>query len=285
MIYDCAVVGAGPSGITAAVQLKRAGWNVAIIERGDIGGLVRNAHRIENVLGFPDGISGAELANRLARHVRQLRIPVLCGNVRAITRKGSEPFRIQTGNTTVRARTVIVATGTAAAKAQIPGEQTAVRRRLAWYEIADIPPLRTKKRFLIIGGGDAGFDYAIALHESGHESIILMRSGPQCIATLRRRAEALGIPRVERIAPLRLRCNGPAIELHCKERCWRADYALIAIGRKPNLPRMRVGNKKGLYYTGDVLGGRNRQIHIAAGHAMRLALRLIRSGIPSPPHA
>lgn len=281
MIYDCAVVGAGPAGIAVAVQLKRAGWNVILFERGNIGGLVRNAHCIENCLGFPNGISGAQLARLLARHIRRQRLLLLHRDVRTISRRGSGPFHIRTSQGTVRARKVIIATGTMPREAGIPGERAMSGKRV-FYEIADLPPFRSKKRFLVIGGGDAGFDYAVALREAGHEPFVLARTGPRCIAALRRHAVALRIPCVERVTPLRLQRVGSAIELLCKEGRWRADYALIAIGRKPDLPRITVGDRSGLHYTGDVRGGQNRQVHIAAGDALRLALRLIRS-VPPPP--
>ena len=75
MTYDCIIIGAGPAGVAAAVHMKRTGLNIVLIEKKNIGGLLRNANLIENYLGFPEGISGKRFAGCLRRHLQRLRIP------------------------------------------------------------------------------------------------------------------------------------------------------------------------------------------------------------------
>ena len=54
-IIDCAIVGAGPAGIISSIQLKRCGFNVILFEKDQVGGLLKNANKIENYLGFING--------------------------------------------------------------------------------------------------------------------------------------------------------------------------------------------------------------------------------------
>ena len=57
-VYDTLIVGGGPAGIAAAIQLKRSGFKVLILEKNKLGGLLRNANLVENYPGFPGGLSG-----------------------------------------------------------------------------------------------------------------------------------------------------------------------------------------------------------------------------------
>lgn len=70
MIYDCIIIGAGPAGLIASVQLKRDNFNVMLIEKNAIGGLLKNSNLVENYLGFPNGITGTELVKVFKNQLR-----------------------------------------------------------------------------------------------------------------------------------------------------------------------------------------------------------------------
>jgi thioredoxin reductase len=272
MTYDCVIVGAGPAGLIAAIQLKRSGHSVLLIEKSRIGGLLRNAKKVENYLGFAGGISGKELSRRLEEQLQSCDVEVVFEEVKEI-RKGKDAFAVLASNpSSHEARSVIVATGTLPRKAGIEGEDELAGERV-FYEPADLPRFNNKKKFLIIGGGDAGFDYAVNLSSQGHSATIMTKSRTSCLLLLKEEAEARGIEVHEHITTKRMKKKGEMVEVAYDEETFTADYVLIAVGREPCLPR-GVIEQEGLYIVGDVKNASRRQVHIAAGDGLRAALHL-----------
>lgn len=111
-LYDVVVVGAGPAGLAAGVYAASEGLSVAVIERDAPGGQAGQSARIENYLGFPNGLSGADLSHRAATQARRLGAEmVLARSVDALEPRGSiHALRFDDG-TEIEARAVIVATG------------------------------------------------------------------------------------------------------------------------------------------------------------------------------
>jgi thioredoxin reductase (NADPH) len=113
-LYDVVIVGAGPAGLAAAVYASSEGLRTAVIERDAPGGQAGQSARIENYLGFPNGLSGADLSHRAATQARRLGAEmVLARNVEALEGRGSiHALRFDDG-TEIEARAIIIATGVA----------------------------------------------------------------------------------------------------------------------------------------------------------------------------
>ena len=111
-LYDVVIVGAGPAGLAAAVYAASEGLRTAVIERDAPGGQAGQSARIENYLGFPNGLSGANLSHRATTQARRLGAEmVLARNVQALETRGSiHALRLDDG-TEIEARAVVVATG------------------------------------------------------------------------------------------------------------------------------------------------------------------------------
>ena len=109
-MYDALVIGGGPAGMTAAIYLKRANLNVALIEKGAPGGKMTETYLIENYPGFPL-INGADLALAMYQQIVNLNIPHLYGEVKAVE-KNKDGFIVKTDYEEHPAAKVIVATGT-----------------------------------------------------------------------------------------------------------------------------------------------------------------------------
>ncbi|PIR52801.1 hypothetical protein COU76_04620 [Candidatus Peregrinibacteria bacterium CG10_big_fil_rev_8_21_14_0_10_49_10] len=281
MTYDSIVIGAGPAGITAAVHMKRSGLKVALFEKGRIGGLLRNANRVENYLGFPDGISGKELIAYFEDHLIKNQVPLIREEIVEIGGE-EDAYVVKTAAASYTGATVVIATGTVAKQAGFPGEKELVGTTL-FYEVADVPEEARHAIIVVVGGGDAAFDYALHLHRQGHFPTLVTRSEACCLPMLRVRAEEKGIPFLEHLDVLGVRGKGDGIEVQCANQTLQAHYVLIAVGREPYYPRITAYNRSGIHFAGDVHGSRFRQVHIAAGDALRIAMDITFSLLT--PHA
>ncbi len=111
-LYDVVVVGAGPAGLAAAVYASSEGLRVAVIERDAPGGQAGQSARIENYLGFPNGLSGSDLSHRAATQARRLGAEmVLARSVEALEHRGNIHAVIFDDGSEIEARAIIVATG------------------------------------------------------------------------------------------------------------------------------------------------------------------------------
>jgi thioredoxin reductase (NADPH) len=118
--YDVVIVGAGPSGLAAAVYGAAEGLGTIVIEREAPGGQAGTSARIENYLGFPSGVSGDELAARALQQARRLGAEILV--TRSITRIDAQSHQVQLDEGDVlRARTVILACGVSWRRLSIEG--------------------------------------------------------------------------------------------------------------------------------------------------------------------
>lgn len=118
--YDVAIVGGGPAGLAAAVYGASEGLRTIVVEREAPGGQAGTSSRIENYLGFPNGVSGDELANRALQQARRLGAEILV--TRSVARIDPAMRKVfLDGGDAVRARTLILATGVAWRRLAIEG--------------------------------------------------------------------------------------------------------------------------------------------------------------------
>jgi thioredoxin reductase (NADPH) len=118
--YDTVVIGAGPSGLAAAVYGASEGLQTIVSEREAPGGQAGTSSRIENYLGFPSGVSGDELASRALQQARRLGAEILV--TRAITRIDPATHQVHLdGGDVLRARTIVLACGVSWRRLSVPG--------------------------------------------------------------------------------------------------------------------------------------------------------------------
>ncbi len=281
------IIGAGPAGIAAAIQLKRSGVAPLVVEKERVGGLLKNAHWVENYPGFPDGIAGIHLVSLLERQLAGHGLEVLFEEVINVELDG-DAFCVETTMRHWMSLIVIVASGTKPRKISdvtlCPGAEERIFYEM--YPLRDV----VGKKIAIVGAGDAAFDYALNLGRN-NDIVILSRSEKsRCLPLLRER-----VSRSPRITVLdetivrRITVSPEGLHIESvwreKQTCRHVDFLVFAIGREPQLDflsetvrkRRRELEESGrLYQIGDVHNGLFRQTAIAVGDGVKAAMRIIK---------
>lgn len=170
--YDCIVIGAGVSGMTSAIYLKRAEINVGLLEKSAPGGQINKTSLIENYPGFSG--DGPSLAMNMFDQVNKLKIPYIYGDVKTIETIDNG-FKIITDVSIITTKKIIVATGRTANKLGIPLEDELTNRGISWCAICD-GPLFQNKKVAVVGSGNSALEESLYLAGICSEVIILNRS-------------------------------------------------------------------------------------------------------------
>ncbi|MEM1883055.1 MAG: FAD-dependent oxidoreductase, partial [Candidatus Bathyarchaeia archaeon] len=163
---DLIIVGAGPSGLTAGIYGARSGLRTLILEKGQAGGALNEIPYIENYPGFPDGISGQELAEKMVNQCRKFGGVIReFEEVTGIDFSGEEKI-VRTDKGAYSASAVIIASGSRHRKLNVPGESEFEGRGVSYCALCD-GPLFKNLRVLVVGGGNAAAVSALYLSDLG----------------------------------------------------------------------------------------------------------------------
>ncbi len=286
--YNIIIIGAGPAGAACALQLRRYGLDPLVLEKEQVGGMLRNASLIENYLGFPEGISSEILIRSICKHIEKYKVSLLYNKVLSVDMLGKD-FLVSTREEKYTCRSLVIASGTS------PGEYPdvtlpeALNSRIA-YDANSFRELE-KKRFSIIGAGDAAFDYALQLTSKNNRIDIFNRTANiKCIKLLMTRAMDEPNISYHPFHKLREISKGTdkeeirlVFDVAGKTSFYSGDYLIFATGRKPelsflsdNLKHMQeelMGEKR-LFMVGDVNNDLYRQVSIAGGDGIRAAMAI-----------
>jgi thioredoxin reductase (NADPH) len=182
--YDLSIYGAGPAGLSAAVYAASEGLRAVVIERAAIGGQAGTSSLIENYMGFPNGIAGAELAERARQQAVKFGIELLKmrEGVHATFVNGKIEVNLADGSV-LTARANICATGIEYRSLGIPDEQRLLNAGLFYGAGASEAPMCSGKRVFIVGGGNSAGQAAMNFSRTA-ESVTLIVRGPSLAATL-----------------------------------------------------------------------------------------------------
>ncbi len=175
-LYDLVVVGAGPAGLAAAVYGASEGLRTAVIERDAPGGQAAQSARIENYLGFPNGLSGADLSHRAVTQARRLGAEmVLARSVEALEQRGRvHAVRFDDGSE-IEARAVVVATGVSYRLLEAPGLAELTGRGVFYGASASDAPATEGDDVYIVGAANSAGQAALHLARYARRVVLLVR--------------------------------------------------------------------------------------------------------------
>jgi len=171
--YDTIIVGGGPAGLAAAVYTGRGELKTLLLERLALGGQVAQTHAIDNYPGFPDGIDGPSLTERMSAQARRFGAETATEEVTGIELDGNIKI-VATSEHVYRAPTLILAMGADPRKLGVPGEEELRGRGVSYCGTCDGPFFREKK-VIAVGGGDTALKEAIFLAKFAREVIVVHR--------------------------------------------------------------------------------------------------------------
>ena len=187
--YDTIILGAGPGGMTAATYASRANMSVLMIDRGIYGGQMNNTAEIENYPGFPS-ILGPELAEKMYASSTQFGAEYAFGTVLHVEAQADGSWRVVTDMDEYSANTVIVATGAAYKKLDVPGEEAFAGRGVSYCAVCDGAFFRGQ-HVIVVGGGDSAVEEATYLAGlADHVTIVHRRDKLRAQQILQDRAVA-----------------------------------------------------------------------------------------------
>jgi len=160
-IRDVIIVGSGPAGYTAAIYTARANLSPLVIEGSQYGGALMNTTEVENFPGFIDGIQGPELMDHMRKQAERFGAQLISDDATAI--RLSQPIKeVDVGSTTYRARTVILAMGSAYRMLGLPNEERLMGHGVSACATCDGFFFRGQE-IAVVGGGDSAMEEATFL--------------------------------------------------------------------------------------------------------------------------
>lgn len=173
MVYDVAVIGAGPAGLTAALYAARARLSTVVVEKMFPGGQAALTDIIENYPGFTEGISGIQLADAMKRQAERFGAEFTNGDVERIE-KNDDLFTVFLKGESIKAKTVILAAGAQPRKLGVKGEKEFTGRGISYCATCD-GAFYKDKPIAVVGGGDTAIQEALYLTRFASEIYVIHR--------------------------------------------------------------------------------------------------------------
>ena len=174
IIYDAIIIGGGPAGLTAGIYLSRARMNTLLIEKALPGGQAILTEIIENYPGFPHGIAGPELMQKMEEQAVRFGLKIEYGEVEEVKIKEDKVKIVKINNKEYRTMTIILASGAEAQKLGVPGEEELRGRGVSYCATCDAPFFKDQK-IVVVGGGDTAIEEALYLTKFVREVTIIHR--------------------------------------------------------------------------------------------------------------
>lgn len=300
--YDLAIIGGGPAGLAAAIYAAREGIDCVVVDRSALGGQAGVTERIDNYPGFPDGVGGAELAERFVAQARRYEVELLSAvAVESIVHDGEDLVIGLGGGQEVRSHAALLATGSTYRRLGVPGEEELIGAGVHFCATCDGPFYKGAEELLVIGGGNSALEEGLFLTQfAGRVRIVAhgpelkaskllqdkVRNHPQVTIHLNTEViELVGQRRLEEVVA-RDRSSGEELR-------WRPAAAFVFIGLTPNTEFLKgvvdldqggfiagpggfATSLPGVFAAGDVRARSTKQLGSAVGDGIAALLEIRR---------
>jgi thioredoxin reductase (NADPH) len=300
--YDVVIVGGGPTGLTTSIYTARENLRTLIIERSALGGQAGTTERLDNYPGFPEGIGGAELADRFTQQAARYGVELLP----AVSVTGLEPLgggvthvSTSTGQQ-IRAGAVVIATGSTYRRTDAEGEADLIGAGIHFCATCDGPFYKGAAEIVVLGGGNSGFEEGLFLTQfADHVTIVERSAAPRASRLLQDKVAhhpKMSVLTETSLVSFTANDSGKLASLTLVgvdgvETVHPANGAFIFIGLDPNTDwlgglvdvdasgfivtsRMMETSVKGIFAAGDVRGGSTKQLAAAVGEGAGVALQI-----------
>lgn len=296
--YDLIIIGGGPAGLTAAIYGAREGIDCLVLEKSALGGQAGVTERIDNYPGFPAGVRGAELAERIVEQAKRYGVELLSGvAVKNLERHGDYLLvRTESGDEYC-ARAAMIATGSTYRRLNVPGEADLVGAGIHFCATCDGPFYKGAKELVVIGGGNSGLEEGLFLSQFA-EHITLIEFMPELKASALLQEKVRSNPKFTILTNTQVtefRGRGKLQSVVAKDRSTgeeieiQAAAAFIFIGLSPNTAFLSGSvdldqwgfiktdtsfqtSMPGVFAAGDVRSGSTKQLASAIGEGVTALL-------------
>src|SRR3954454_18251767 len=298
--YDLIVVGSGPAGLTAALYAAREGLDTLVVERGGVGGRAGVTERLDNFPGFPEGVSGAEFADRLRAQAERFGVEILTAQQVTGLRGEGRYKCVTTGDgEDYRAAAVLLALGSTYRRLGVPGEEDFIGAGVHFCATCDGAFYRGKDVLVVGGGNSAGEEGVFLTRFADHVTIVTRDEALTASQVVREKvAENPQIDVVTGASPSEFRGDTRLRSVVLRdgdgqERELTPDGVFVFIGLTPNSGFVKelvqhdefgfiqtdIGlqtSMPGVFAAGDVRAGSTKQAASAAGEGAAVALSIRR---------
>jgi thioredoxin reductase (NADPH) len=298
--YDLIIIGGGPTGLTTSIYGARENLNVVIIERSAPGGQAGVTERFDNYPGFPDGVGGAELAERMTRQAERYEVEILQAVAATAVTKDDMMIRVDlsTGES-VSAPAVLIATGSTYRRTGADGEADLIGAGIHFCATCDGPFYRGAPELTIVGGGNSGLEEGLFLTQFA-DHVTVLQAMPMLTASKLLQDKVYGHPKMSVILDAKVqsfdandegKLKSVTIERNGNIETLPSSGAFVFVGLDPNtgflegsLATDRRGfletdhdfrtNVDGVFAAGDVRAGSTKQIASAVGEGAAVAIQI-----------